>query len=161
MKIIEIYYNKNKLCILIFRTRTVYVMTMQYFLHVRQTSRQVAYSYSYCELHSHCYICFIQCHCVHFVFRISLAARFRLFIMPVVHITSEAQFNEELANNKYCVVDFFATWCGPCKRIAPELEKLSNSDDFKNIKFLKVLTLFCNYLLSFLFLFRSRYSSCQ
>lgn len=81
--------------------------------------------------------------------------------MPVVHITSEAQFNEELANNKYCVVDFFATWCGPCKRIAPELEKLSNSDDFKNIKFLKVSTLFCNYLLSSLFLFRSRYSSCQ
>jgi thioredoxin 1 len=58
--------------------------------------------------------------------------------MPVIHITSEAQFNEELKNNKYVVVDFFATWCGPCKRIAPELEKLSNSEEFKTVKFLKV-----------------------
>ena len=58
--------------------------------------------------------------------------------MPVIHITSEQQFNEELKNNKYVVVDFFATWCGPCKRLAPELEKLSNSEEFKNVKFLKV-----------------------
>lgn len=43
---------------------------------------------------------------------------------------TDATFEElVLKNDKPVVVDFWAVWCGPCKLVAPEMEKLSEKYD--------------------------------
>jgi len=47
------------------------------------------------------------------------------------------KFNEIINDEKIILVDFFATWCGPCKTMHPILEQLKN-DLGDNIRIIKL-----------------------
>ncbi|KAK1768027.1 cytoplasmic thioredoxin isoenzyme 2 [Phialemonium atrogriseum] len=52
--------------------------------------------------------------------------------MTIHNIETLDGFKETIAKNPIVVLDAFATWCGPCKAIAPLVAKWSESPEFKD-----------------------------
>lgn len=54
----------------------------------------------------------------------------------IKHVESLEEFKEATKEGRV-LVDFFATWCGPCRMVAPILEELDADENF-NVQIVKV-----------------------
>lgn len=43
----------------------------------------------------------------------------------IIHLTKE-NFKDEISKNELIVVDFWASWCGPCRMLGPLLEQVED-----------------------------------
>uniref|UniRef100_A0A914ZN27 Thioredoxin n=1 Tax=Parascaris univalens TaxID=6257 RepID=A0A914ZN27_PARUN len=58
--------------------------------------------------------------------------------MVVITPKTKEEFESLLSSSddRLIVIDFYATWCGPCKIMGPKFEKMS--DEYKEALFIKI-----------------------
>ena len=49
-------------------------------------------------------------------------------------IELEGQNFDELINEERVLVDFYATWCGPCRMLSPILDEIVEEENIKLVK---------------------------
>lgn len=56
--------------------------------------------------------------------------------MSIINLTKDSYHNEVMETEKVVVIDFWATWCGSCKMMAPVVEEVAK--DYPDVKVCKV-----------------------
>lgn len=56
--------------------------------------------------------------------------------MSIINLTKDSYHNKVMETEKVVVIDFWATWCGPCKMMAPVVEEVAK--DYPDVKVCKV-----------------------
>jgi thioredoxin 1 len=49
--------------------------------------------------------------------------------MSVLNITKENFENEVVKSEKVVLLDFFATWCGPCRMVGPIIDEIAEENE--------------------------------
>ena len=49
--------------------------------------------------------------------------------MSVLNITKENFENEVVKSEKVVLLDFFATWCGPCRMVSPIIDEIAEENE--------------------------------